>query len=107
MIRCLFATIVLGCLSLPVSAASRLDPAAIDNADYSAKPPPKNKIDPVIVKAEVLLDVLPNVGVIPIDPGVAKVHSIFEPPAWRDGALRDVGHAVGVIVETHAVPVHR
>src|SRR5437660_8374313 len=56
MIRCLFATIVLGCLSLPVSAASRLDPAAIDNADYSAKPPPKNKIDPVIVKAEVLLD---------------------------------------------------
>jgi lipoprotein-anchoring transpeptidase ErfK/SrfK len=56
MIRCVFAAFFLAWLNLPVAAASRLDAAAINNADYRAKPGSKAQIDPVIVKVEVLLD---------------------------------------------------
>ncbi|HKH03504.1 MAG TPA: L,D-transpeptidase family protein [Bradyrhizobium sp.] len=59
MIRGVFATIFLGWLVFPVAAAP-VDAAKINNAEFRAqpankKPTAKNKIDPVIVKAEVLL----------------------------------------------------
>jgi len=59
MICRVFATIFLVWLVFPAAAAS-LDPAKINNAEYrpqptNKKPPAKNKIDPLIVKAEVLL----------------------------------------------------
>src|SRR3954452_13451715 len=58
MIRCLLATVFLGWLIFPAAAA--IDAAQINNAEYCAapntkKPNVKEKIDPVIVKAEVLL----------------------------------------------------
>src|SRR3954453_18072966 len=58
MIRCLLATVFLGWLVFP--AAATIDAAQINNAEYRAapntkKPNAKEKIDPVIVKAEVLL----------------------------------------------------
>jgi lipoprotein-anchoring transpeptidase ErfK/SrfK len=56
MIRCVFAAFLLAWLNLPAAAATRLDATAINNADYRAKPSSKNRIDPSIVKAEVLLD---------------------------------------------------
>ena len=55
MIRLLVAAIVWGWLVFP-AAAARLDPPAINNAEFRAKPAAKDKIDPVVVKAEVLLD---------------------------------------------------
>jgi lipoprotein-anchoring transpeptidase ErfK/SrfK len=55
MIRSLLASIFLTLLTFP-SAAAGIDAAMINNADYRANPHPKNKFDPVIVKAEVLLD---------------------------------------------------
>src|SRR5437762_13798357 len=55
MIRWFVAAIVLGWLVLPVSAAS-LDAAAINDVEFRAKPLGGDKIDPVVVKAQVLLD---------------------------------------------------
>jgi lipoprotein-anchoring transpeptidase ErfK/SrfK len=55
MVRLFAASIVLGWLIMPASAAS-LDPAAINNAEFTSKSVPKDKIDPVLVKAQVLLD---------------------------------------------------
>ena len=55
MIRLLVAAIVWGWLVFPAPAA-QLDPPAINNAEFRAKPAAKDKIDPVVVKAEVLLD---------------------------------------------------
>jgi len=54
MIRMLVATIFLGWLVFP--AAAQLDPPAINNAEFRSKPAARDKIDPVVVKAEVLLD---------------------------------------------------
>src|SRR6476469_1485863 len=56
MVRGLLAIIVLGWLTFPVAAAPRIDAAAINNAEYHAKPTSKDKIDPAIAKAEILLD---------------------------------------------------
>jgi lipoprotein-anchoring transpeptidase ErfK/SrfK len=56
MIRCVLAAFFLAWLNLPIAAAPRLDAAAINNADYRAKPSSKARIDPAIVKVEVLLD---------------------------------------------------
>jgi lipoprotein-anchoring transpeptidase ErfK/SrfK len=55
MIRCVFAAFFLAWLTFPVAAAGRVDAAAINNADYRAKPSSKTGIDPTIVKVEVLL----------------------------------------------------
>jgi len=55
MIRWLVATAFLGCLALPAAGAS-LDAAAINNAEFRSKPPAEDKIDPVVVKVQVLLD---------------------------------------------------
>ena len=44
--------------------------------------------------------------VIPVDAGVGKVHAIRERAARGHERLRDAGHAVESIVESHAVPVH-
>jgi lipoprotein-anchoring transpeptidase ErfK/SrfK len=55
MIRCLVATIVLAWLVVPATAAG-VDPAAINNAEFGSKPRGRDKIDPAIVKAEILLD---------------------------------------------------
>jgi lipoprotein-anchoring transpeptidase ErfK/SrfK len=49
------ATIFWGSLVLPAAAAS-LDAAAINNAGYRSRPAAEEKIDPVVVKAQVLLD---------------------------------------------------
>jgi lipoprotein-anchoring transpeptidase ErfK/SrfK len=55
MIRWFVAAIFLGWLALPAAGAS-LGAAAINNAEFGSKPPAADKIDPVIVKAQVLLD---------------------------------------------------
>src|ERR1700694_1212961 len=55
MIRWLAATIFLGWLVLPAAGAG-LDAAAIKNAEFHSKPAAEDKIDAVIVKAQVLLD---------------------------------------------------
>src|SRR3984893_7343654 len=55
MIRWLVAAIVWGWLVFP-AAAARLDPPAINNAELRSKPAARDKIDPAVVKAEILLD---------------------------------------------------
>ena len=55
MIRLLVATIFWGWLVLPAAAAG-LDAAAINNAEFGSKPPSDDKVEPVVVKAQVLLD---------------------------------------------------
>src|SRR5437879_4252406 len=55
MIRWLVATAFLGCLAFPAAGAS-LDAAAINSAEFRSKPPAEDKIDPVVVKVQVLLD---------------------------------------------------
>jgi lipoprotein-anchoring transpeptidase ErfK/SrfK len=55
MIRLLVATICWGWLVLPAAAAG-LDAAAINNAEFGSKPPSDDKVEPVVVKAQVLLD---------------------------------------------------
>jgi lipoprotein-anchoring transpeptidase ErfK/SrfK len=55
MVRLCVAAIVLGWMIFP-AAAARLDPAAINNAELPTKRPAEDKIDPAVVKAEVLLD---------------------------------------------------
>jgi len=52
--RWLAGLALLACLISPAFAG--LDAAAINNADWPGKPPPKDKVHPAIVKAEVLLD---------------------------------------------------
>jgi lipoprotein-anchoring transpeptidase ErfK/SrfK len=54
-IRWLVATIVLGWLVFPAAAAG-LDAAAINNAEFRSKAAAEDKVDAVIVKAQVLLD---------------------------------------------------
>ena len=54
MVRSSVAAVVLGWLVFPAVAAG-LDAAAINDAEFRTKPPP-NKIDPAVVKAQVLLD---------------------------------------------------
>jgi lipoprotein-anchoring transpeptidase ErfK/SrfK len=54
-IRLLVATIFLGWLVFPAAGAS-LDAAAINNAEFRSKPAAEDKVDAVIVKAQVLLD---------------------------------------------------
>jgi lipoprotein-anchoring transpeptidase ErfK/SrfK len=53
--RLLVAMIVVGWLAVPALGA-RLDATAINNAEFGSKPPAQDKIDPVTVKAQVLLD---------------------------------------------------
>jgi lipoprotein-anchoring transpeptidase ErfK/SrfK len=55
MIRSSVAAVVLGWLVFPAVAAG-LDAAAINNAEFRTKPPAEDKIDPAVVKAQVLLD---------------------------------------------------
>lgn len=55
MIRLLVAAVVWGWLVLP-AAAARLDAPAINNAEFRSEPAARDKIDPVVVKAEVILD---------------------------------------------------
>jgi lipoprotein-anchoring transpeptidase ErfK/SrfK len=55
MIRLLVAMVVSGCLVLPAAGAG-LSAAAINNAEFGAKSPTGDKLDPVTVKVQVLLD---------------------------------------------------
>jgi lipoprotein-anchoring transpeptidase ErfK/SrfK len=55
MIRASVAAIVSGWLIFPALAAG-LDAAAINNAELRTKPPAEDKIDPAVVRAQVLLD---------------------------------------------------
>src|SRR6266481_8987004 len=55
MTRRFIAAVVSGWLMLPAAAAA-FDAAAINNAEYRSKPSTADKIDPVIVKLQVLLD---------------------------------------------------
>ena len=43
-------------LALPAWGATALDPSAINNAQYSSKRTSQDKLDPAVVKAEILLD---------------------------------------------------
>jgi len=54
-IRWFVATILMGWLVFPAAAAS-LDAAAINSAEFNAKPAGEDKADAVIIKAQVLLD---------------------------------------------------
>jgi lipoprotein-anchoring transpeptidase ErfK/SrfK len=54
-IRWFVATIFLGWLVFPAAGAS-LDAAAINNAEFTSKPPSEDKVDAVVIKAQVLLD---------------------------------------------------
>src|SRR3978361_2069148 len=55
MMRLLIAMMVSGGLVLPAAGAG-LNAAAINNAGFRAKPPAGDKVDPVALKAQVLLD---------------------------------------------------
>src|SRR6266481_4530695 len=55
MIRLFVATIFLGWLVLPATAAG-IDAAAINNAEFRSKPAAEDKTDAAVVKAQVLLD---------------------------------------------------
>ena len=55
MIRFFVATILSGWLLFP-AAAAELDAAAINNAEFGSKPAGEDKVDAVVVKAQVLLD---------------------------------------------------
>jgi lipoprotein-anchoring transpeptidase ErfK/SrfK len=55
MMRWFAATILLGWLVFPALGAS-LDAAAINNAEYRSRPAAEDKIDAVVVKAQILLD---------------------------------------------------
>jgi len=54
MIRLFVGLILLACLVQPALAA--LDAAAVNNAEFKGKAPADDRIDPVVVKAQVLLD---------------------------------------------------
>ncbi|MEH2587888.1 peptidoglycan hydrolase-like protein with peptidoglycan-binding domain [Bradyrhizobium sp. AZCC 1721] len=54
MIRSFAGLTVLACLVHPAFAG--LDAAAVNNAEFRGKPPANGKIDPIVVKAQVLLD---------------------------------------------------
>jgi len=54
MIRLLAGLILLVCVVPPAFAG--LDAAAVNNAEFKGKPPADDKADPVVVKAQVLLD---------------------------------------------------
>ena len=54
MIRLLAGLMLLACLAPPAFAG--LDAAAVNNAEFKGKPPADDRIDPVVVKAQVLLD---------------------------------------------------
>ena len=54
MIRLFSGLILLACLVQPAFAGP--DAAAINNAEFKGKPPADDRIEPVIVKAQVLLD---------------------------------------------------
>jgi peptidoglycan hydrolase-like protein with peptidoglycan-binding domain len=55
MIRLFVATAFLGWLSLPAVGAN-LDAAAVNNAEFRSKPAAEDRINAVVVKAQVLLD---------------------------------------------------
>ena len=55
MVRLLVAAVCLCALTLPARPAN-LDAAAINNAEFSGKPPAQDKIDAVVVKVQILLD---------------------------------------------------
>src|ERR1700688_869846 len=55
MMRWFAATILLCWLGFPALGAS-LDAAAINNAEYRSRPAAEDKIDAVVVKAQILLD---------------------------------------------------
>src|SRR6478609_8423891 len=55
MMRLWVAMIVSGCLVLPAGAAN-LTAKAIDSAEFRSKAPAEDKVDAVVVKAQVLLD---------------------------------------------------
>ena len=54
MIRLLAGLMLLACLAAPAFAG--LDAAAVNNAEFKGKPPADDRVDPVVVKAQVLLD---------------------------------------------------
>ena len=55
MIRMLVATIFLGWLVFPAAGAG-LDAAAVNNAEFGSKPASDDKVEAVVVKAQILLD---------------------------------------------------
>ncbi|SIM92228.1 Uncharacterised protein [Mycobacteroides abscessus subsp. abscessus] len=56
------------------------------------------------VQAAVLLDA--DVRVEPVGPGVREHELVGERAAWLDRLLRQVRHAVHVVAQCQAVPVH-
>jgi lipoprotein-anchoring transpeptidase ErfK/SrfK len=54
MIRLLVGLVLLACLAPPAFAGP--DAGAVNNAEFKGKPPADDRIDPVVVKAQVLLD---------------------------------------------------
>ena len=60
----------------------------------------------VSVEAELLLDILTHVWVVPVDPTVGEAHAVCEGTAWGNGRLGEVRHAVKPVIESDAMPVH-
>src|SRR5262249_44546972 len=61
----------------------------------------------IAIEPEILLDVLPDVRMVPVDPRVAKTNLIGEAAARLDRILSDPGRSVAPIVQPNAVPVNR
>ena len=52
----LFVAVAVVCLLSSPAVAANFDAAAINNAEFGGKPPAEDKADPVMVKAQILLD---------------------------------------------------
>src|SRR5205823_5959296 len=59
------------------------------------------------IEAEVLLDVLADVGVVPVDPRIREVQVVREGPTGSHGPLREVRYAIESVVEPNPVPMNR
>ena len=59
------------------------------------------------IEAEVLLDVLADVGVVPVDPRIREVQVVREGATGSHGPLREVRYAIESVVEPNPVPMNR
>ena len=59
----------------------------------------------VAVETELLLDVLPDMRVVPIDPGIRETHLVHERLAGEHRVLSHTGYPVEPVVQPDPVPV--
>ena len=61
----------------------------------------------VPVEAEVLLDVLAHVRVVPVNSSIRKMDFVGEALAWFHRRLRHVGDPIEAVIEPEPMPMHR